>query len=53
MTGLELTLIIMPTAGLIIGGFLVWYRGTANPIRPCSPDDGRRCYCVSSSASPP
>ncbi len=27
MTGLELTLIIMPTAGLIIGGFLVWYTG--------------------------
>lgn len=25
MTGLELTLFIMPTAGLLIGAFFLWY----------------------------
>lgn len=27
MTGLELTLLIMPASGLLIAGFLVWYTG--------------------------
>lgn len=27
MTGLELSLLITPTAGLLIAGFLVWYTG--------------------------
>lgn len=27
MTGLELSLLITPTAGLLIAGFLVWFTG--------------------------
>lgn len=34
MTGLELTLLIMPTAGLLIAAFLVWYTGRRERHHP-------------------